>query len=69
MNLYKYLTEDKKEYALSKQMLRSGTSIGANVRERLNAESPTDFIHIMSNFAKKANNVLIRINKGNRIFN
>lgn len=33
VKLYKYLCEDKKEYVLSKQLLRSGTSIGANLRE------------------------------------
>lgn len=36
---------DRKETVLSKQLLRSGTSIGANVREAINAESPADFIH------------------------
>ena len=33
VNLYRFLTEEKKEYVLSKQILRSGTSIGANVSE------------------------------------
>jgi len=45
VNLYKYLIDNKKEYVLSKQLLRSGTSIGANIREGLNAESKADFIH------------------------
>ena len=45
INLYKYLKEIKKEYLISKQMLRSGTSIGANIREAQNAESSADFIH------------------------
>ncbi|MCB9202973.1 MAG: four helix bundle protein [Flavobacteriales bacterium] len=45
IKLYKYLTEDKKEYVLSKQLLRSGTSIGALIREAQNAESKKDFIH------------------------
>ncbi len=44
-NLYKYLIENKKEFVISKQLLRSGTSIGANVREARNAESDLDFIH------------------------
>ena len=39
------LREDRKEYVLSKQMLRSGISVGANVRESRNAESDLDFIH------------------------
>ncbi len=41
---YKYLCDEKKEYVLSKQILRSGTSIGANIRESKNAQSPADFI-------------------------
>lgn len=45
VELYKRLHDTKKEYVLSKQLLRSGTSIGANTREALNAESKADFIH------------------------
>ncbi len=45
VNLYKYLSETKKEFVLSKQVLRSGTAIGALVREAQNAESKADFIH------------------------
>ena len=45
VNLYKFLINEKKEYVLSKQLLRSGTSVGANIREAQNAESPKDFIH------------------------
>ncbi len=48
VNLYQYLTENKKEYILSKQLLRSGTSIGANVTESQNAQSNLDFINKMS---------------------
>lgn len=43
--IYKHLTTVKKEFVLSKQLLRSGTSIGANIREAQNAESKADFIH------------------------
>ena len=43
VNLYKYLIEDKKEYVLSKQLLRSGTSIGANVEEAIGGQSEKDF--------------------------
>ena len=43
VNLYKYLTYDKKEKVLSKQLLRSGTSIGANYAEATNAISKADF--------------------------
>ena len=45
IKLYKYLSSDKKEYVLSKQLLRSGTAVGALVREAQNAESRKDFIH------------------------
>jgi len=45
VNLYKELTEQKREFIMSKQLLRSGTSIGANIREAKNAESKNDFIH------------------------
>ncbi len=45
VKLYKYLTITKKEFVLSKQLLRSGTAIGAMVREAQNAESTKDFIH------------------------
>jgi len=44
-SLYRTLIEARKEYVLSKQLLRSGTSVGANVREAQNAESQPDFIH------------------------
>lgn len=45
IKIYKDLTETQKEYILSKQLLRSGTAIGALVREAQNAESTKDFIH------------------------
>lgn len=47
VNLYKYLTK-KKEHILSKQILRSGTSIGANVAEAEQAQSTADFVSKMS---------------------
>ena len=43
VNLSKYLTSKKKEYVLSKQLLRAGTSIGANVSEAQRAQSKADF--------------------------
>ena len=43
VNLYKYLKNEKSEYVLSKQVLRSGTSIGANVKEAVRAQSKADF--------------------------
>lgn len=47
VNFYKYLGNEKKEFILSKQVLRSGTSIGANVQEGLGAFSRKEFIHKM----------------------
>ena len=44
VNLYKHLTTDKKEFVVSKQLLRSGTSIGANIREAKYAHSKADFV-------------------------
>ena len=55
VNVYKYLCADKKEYVLSKQLLRSGTAIGALVREAEQAESKPDFIHKMAIALKEAN--------------
>ena len=55
INLYKYLVETKKEYILSKQILRSGTSIGANISEAEFAQSNADFISKLS-IALKENN-------------
>jgi four helix bundle protein len=46
--------EEKKKYVLSRQVLKSGTSIGANVREAQNAESKSDFIHKIKIAAKEA---------------
>ena len=48
VNLYKYLTSEKQEFVMSKQLLRSGTSIGANVSEAQQAQSPMDFLSKMS---------------------
>ncbi len=48
VNLYKYLTTKKKEFVLSKQLLRSGTSIGANIEEALGGQSTKDFLSKIS---------------------
>ena len=48
IRLYQFLTQEKKEYVLSKQLLRSGTSIGANVREAVQGFSRSDFLYKMS---------------------
>jgi four helix bundle protein len=54
VKLYKYLTEEKREYVLSKQVLRSGTSIGALIREAEQGESKADFIHKLAISLKEA---------------
>lgn len=54
IKLNRYLVEEKKEYVLSKQVLRSGTSIGANIHEAVEAQSKADFIHKMSISLKEA---------------
>ena len=54
IDAYKYLSYNKKEYVLSKQLLRSGTSIGANVKESINAISKADFRNKMSIALKEA---------------
>ena len=54
VNLYKYLRKDKKEYIMSMQLYRSGTSIGANVAESKNAQSKADFISKLSIALKEA---------------
>jgi four helix bundle protein len=55
IKLYKFLKEEKQVYVLSKQVLRSGTSIGANVRESVNAQSRMDFINKLNIALKEAN--------------
>jgi four helix bundle protein len=54
VKFYKYLIEEKKEYVISKQLLRSGTSIGANIREGRFAQSEADFINKLSIALKEA---------------
>jgi four helix bundle protein len=55
VKLYQFLCSDKKEFVLSKQLLRSGTSVGAMVRESEQAESKSDFIHKLAIAQKEAN--------------
>ncbi|MBI5325320.1 MAG: four helix bundle protein [Ignavibacteriae bacterium] len=54
INLYKYLVDNKKEFVISKQLLRSGTSIGANINEAQSAVSKMDFINKLGISAKEA---------------
>lgn len=55
IKLYKFLIGEKKEYVLSKQVLRSGTAIGALIKEAEHAQSRADFIHKMNIALKEAN--------------
>ena len=54
IRLYKYLKDEKKEFIMSKQLLRSGTSIGANIVESQSAQSSADFIHKLEIALKEA---------------
>ena len=58
VKLYQYLCNDKKEFVLSKQLLRSGTSVGAMVRESEHSESKADFIHKLSIAQKEINETI-----------
>ena len=58
VKLAKYLQSKQKEFVLSKQVLRSGTAIGALVREAEHAESKADFTHKMNIALKEANETL-----------
>lgn len=55
IKLYKYLIAEKKEYVLSKQLLLSGTSIGALLKEGEHAQSKADFLNKMNIALKEAN--------------
>lgn len=54
VKLNKFMIAEHKEFVLSKQLLRSGTSIGANIEEYIHAQSKTDFIHKLSIAQKEA---------------
>src|SRR6478735_406494 len=54
VKLYKHLSTEKREFILSKQLLRSGTSIGANVNEAISSESKRDFVHKLGIALKEA---------------
>ena len=58
IKIYKYLINEKKEYVLSKQLLRSGTSIGANINEAISGQSKRDFVHKLSIALKEARETL-----------
>lgn len=58
IRMYKWLTENKREYVLGKQCLRSGTSIGANIREGLHSQSKAEFLAKLQISIKEANETL-----------
>jgi len=58
IKLYQFLCEAKKEFILSKQLLRSGTAVGALIREAEHAEGKTDFKHKMSIAQKEINETI-----------
>lgn len=58
VHLYMYLATKRREYVISKQVLRSGTSVGAMVREAEYSESPRDFIHKLAIAQKECNETL-----------
>jgi four helix bundle protein len=61
VKLYQFLCQDKKEFVLSKQLLRCGTSVGAMVREAEHAESKADFKHKLGIAQKEINEALYRL--------
>ena len=67
VNLYKFLNEERQERVMSKQSLRCGTSIGANISEALFAESTMDFIHKLAISQKETRETLYRLTLLNRI--
>jgi four helix bundle protein len=58
VRLYQYLCEHKKEFIISKQLLRSGTSVGAMVREAEHAETKNDFKHKLGIAQKEINETI-----------
>ncbi len=61
IKLYQYLIKNYKEYELSKQILRSGTSIGSNVEEAVGGQSRKDFLSKLSIAYKEARETLFRL--------
>lgn len=58
IRVYQFLSSEKREFVLSKQLLRSGTSIGAQMREAQHAQSKADFLHKANIALKEANESL-----------
>lgn len=59
VKVYQYLCEEKKEYVLSKQLLRSGTSIGANIEEAIGGQTDKDFFAKLTIAIKKLEKLII----------
>ena len=69
VKLYKQLVDEKREYVLSKQLLRSGTSIGANIEEAIGGQSEKDFYAKLTISYKEARNqILVEITKRFKLF-
>jgi len=64
IKLYQFMADERREYVLSKQVLKSGTSIGANIEESVHAQSKVDFVHKLSIAQKEADKLLAQIAKG-----
>ena len=62
VKLYKQLISTQREFVLSKQVLRSGTSIGANINEAVSGQSKRDFVHKLSIALKEARETLYWLN-------
>jgi len=62
VNLYKYLCDEKKEFVLSKQILRCGTSIGANIEEAIGGQSDKDFLSKISISYKEVRETIYWLN-------
>lgn len=68
---YKYLAEEKKEYVLSKQLLKCGTSVGANIEEAIGGQTPKDFFAKLNVSYKEARETMywLRLLKDSDILN
>jgi len=68
---YKYLADEKKEYVLSKQLLRCGTSVGANIEEAIGGQTPKDFFAKLNISYKEARETMywLRLLKDSDILN
>ena len=60
VKVYKFLSQEKKEFVLSKQLLRSGTSIGANIEESIGGQSKADFFCKNYNCVQRSERIVFR---------